>query len=153
MGYDSPHVSIRDRSVKLLLVFNPHAAAGRAADLLEPVGRALGHFADVDTHCTTGPGDAIPWLAAADLSRYDGVLAAGGDGTLFEVLNGLYEHAAGDRPPLGVIPVGTGNAFARDLGLVDREKAPESATHSTHVLDRKRRVLFGFCRARRVEDF
>ena len=118
MGYDSPRIfSKRGRSVKLLLVFNPHAAAGRAADLLDPVGRALGRFADVDSHCTTGPGDAVPWIAAADLSRYDGVLAAGGDGTLFEVLNGLYEHAAGNRPPLGVIPVGTGNAFARDLGL------------------------------------
>jgi diacylglycerol kinase (ATP) len=56
-------------------------------------------------------------VAAADLMGYDGLLAAGGDGTLFEVLNGLYEHPPERRPPLGVVPVGTGNAFARDLGL------------------------------------
>jgi YegS/Rv2252/BmrU family lipid kinase len=110
-------VAMWGRPLKLLLVFNPHAAAGRADDLLEPVQQALGRFADVDTHRTTGPGDATPWVAQADLSCYDGVLAAGGDGTLFEVLNGLYGNPAGNRPPLGVIPVGTGNAFARDLGL------------------------------------
>jgi diacylglycerol kinase (ATP) len=34
------------------------------------------------------------------------------------VLNGLYEHPAGRRVPLGLVPVGTGNAFARDLGLL-----------------------------------
>jgi len=110
-------VAMWGRPLKLLLVFNPHAAAGRADDLLGPVQQALGRFADVDTHRTAGPGDAIPWVAQADLTAYDGVLAAGGDGTLFEVLNGLYDNAAGNRPPLGVIPVGTGNAFARDLGL------------------------------------
>lgn len=42
---------------------------------------------------------------------------------------------------------------ARDLGLVDRGEVPESATHSTQALERKRRGLFGFFRARRVEDF
>ena len=41
--------------MKLLLVFNPHAAAGRADDLLGPVQQALGRFADVDTHRTTAP--------------------------------------------------------------------------------------------------
>lgn len=110
-------VSTWCQSLKLLLVFNPHAAAGRADDLMGPVQQALGRFADIDTHRTTGPGDAIPWVANADLSRYDAVLAAGGDGTLFEVLNGLYGNPAEKHPPLGVIPVGTGNAFARDLGL------------------------------------
>ena len=57
--------------MKLLLVFNPHAAAGRADGLLAPVRQALDRFADVDTYRTAGPGDAIPWVANADLSRYD----------------------------------------------------------------------------------
>jgi general secretion pathway protein A len=42
---------------------------------------------------------------------------------------------------------------ARDLGLVDRESASESATRSTRELQQKRRGLFGFFRARRVEEF
>lgn len=56
-------------------------------------------------------------LAKTDLSGFDGVIAAGGDGTLFEVVNGLYQHRAAERPPLGILPVGTGNAFARELDL------------------------------------
>lgn len=103
--------------LRFLLVFNPHAAAGRAGRLCEPVRAALEQLAQVDLHLTQAPGDARAWLAQADLGGYDGVIAAGGDGTLFEVLNGLYAHEAGRRPPLGVVPVGTGNAFARDLGL------------------------------------
>lgn len=78
---------------------------------------ALEQLASVDLHLTQAAGDARAWLAQADLGEYDGVIAAGGDGTLFEVLNGLYAHPPGQRPPLGVVPVGTGNAFARDLGL------------------------------------
>lgn len=103
--------------MKYLLVFNPHAAAGRAGRLCEPVRGALEQLATVDLYLTQAPGDARAWLAQADLGGYDGVIAAGGDGTLFEVLNGLYAHNAEQRPPLGVVPVGTGNAFARDLGL------------------------------------
>lgn len=72
----------------------------------------------VDVIRTTGPGDAVRTVAAAELSVYDGLVAAGGDGTLFEVLNGLYSQARSKRIPLGLIPVGTGNAFARDLGLM-----------------------------------
>jgi YegS/Rv2252/BmrU family lipid kinase len=53
----------------------------------------------------------------ADLKKYDGLAAAGGDGTLFEVINGYYRNPAKKKPPLGLIPNGTGNAFARDLDL------------------------------------
>jgi diacylglycerol kinase (ATP) len=113
--------------MRLLLVFNPHAAAGRASRLMAPLRAALDSFASVDLWQTSGPGDAVGMLAGADLAPYDGVVAAGGDGTLFEVLNGLYARQAGERPPLGVMPVGTGNAFARDLGLLpgDWQKAAE----------------------------
>jgi diacylglycerol kinase (ATP) len=104
--------------VNLLMVFNPQAAFGRARRLLQPVLDALGRFARVDVMQTRAAGDAVTQVAATRLSGYDGILAAGGDGTLFEVLNGLYQHAPDRRVPLGLVPVGTGNAFARDLGLV-----------------------------------
>lgn len=103
--------------MKFLLVFNPHAAVGRAERLCEPVRMALERFAEVDLHLTRAAGEGRAWLAQTNLEKYDGVIAAGGDGTLFEVLNGLYAHTAEQRPTLGVVPVGTGNAFARDLGL------------------------------------
>jgi len=60
----------------------------------------------------------------ADLSQYDGVVAAGGDGTLFEVINGYYQNTSKVRIPIGVLPIGTGNAFARDMEL-----------HNTHWKD------------------
>lgn len=103
--------------MKLLLIFNPHASLGRAAALMPDVLSTLEVFAQVEVFCTRGRGDATRFLAEASLVEFDGVIAAGGDGTLFEVLNGLYRHDPDNRPPLGLLPVGTGNAFSRDLGL------------------------------------
>jgi diacylglycerol kinase (ATP) len=108
----------REASLKLLLVFNPMAAAGRAARLLPGVLSALEAFARVEVIETRWAGDAIQRVAQADLSAYDALLAAGGDGTLFEVLNGLYQQDKANRIPLGLVPAGTGNAFARDLDLM-----------------------------------
>jgi diacylglycerol kinase (ATP) len=100
------------------MVFNPHAAFGRAARLLPALREALQQFATLEVLETRGAGDAVERVAQADLTGCDGLLAAGGDGTLFEVLNGLYAQPAERRVPLGVVPVGTGNAFARDFGLL-----------------------------------
>ncbi len=66
---------------------------------------------------TRSCGHAKQLVADTDLTEFDGVVAAGGDGTVFEVLNGLYEHEPVQRVPLGLIPMGTGNAFARELDL------------------------------------
>jgi diacylglycerol kinase (ATP) len=104
--------------LKLLLLFNPHAAMGRAAKLLPRIQAGLEKFAQTVTLSTRYAGHAREWVSGTDLGSFDGIIAAGGDGTLFEVLNGLYQHHGKDRLPLGVIPVGTGNAFARDLGLM-----------------------------------
>ena len=120
------------------MIFNPHASFRRAGRLLPAVRAALRRFAEVDVLLTRCAGDAMEQVADADLSGYDGLLAAGGDGTLFEVLNGLYRHPPERRPPLGLVPVGTGNAFARDIGLLpgDWEKGIE---------------LIAACRLRRVD--
>ncbi|MGD8345831.1 MAG: diacylglycerol kinase family lipid kinase [Lysobacterales bacterium] len=102
---------------KLALVFNPSAGAGRSARLLDSLLARLERFAEISLHRTTEPADATRWLADADLDGFDGVLAAGGDGTLFETVNGLFARPPECRPALGIIPIGTGNAFSRDLGL------------------------------------
>lgn len=111
--------------MKLLLVFNPQAAGGRAVRYLPRVRSALEQFSDLQVLQTTVAGDAARLVADADLSSSDALVAMGGDGTLFEVLNGLYARPKEQRIPLGLIPAGTGNAFARDLGLqaLDWEKA------------------------------
>lgn len=72
---------------------------------------------EFELRITDYPEHAVAIVAQADFSQYDGVIAAGGDGTLFEVVNGYYKNAGKGIIPLGVLPTGTGNAFARDLDM------------------------------------
>jgi diacylglycerol kinase (ATP) len=104
--------------MKLLLIYNPHAAHGNALRNLssvEELFRARG--LEFDLRLTLRPGHAVELVRAAELRSYDGVVAAGGDGTLFETVTGFYRHRSPPKIPIGVLPMGTGNAFARDLGL------------------------------------
>lgn len=66
-------------------------------------------------HATTGEGDATEAAADAVNRGYDLIIAAGGDGTLNEVVNGMAEKP--NLPPLGVLPLGTTNDFARAMGI------------------------------------
>jgi len=54
-----------------------------------------------------------------DFSKYSGLVSSGGDGTLFEVMNGMLEREDGARLPIGIIPNGSGNACASGLGIRD----------------------------------
>jgi lipid kinase YegS len=75
--------------------------------------RASGHR--VEARAMWEPGDGV-WMATqAAHDGCDAVIAAGGDGTINEVINGLMAHPA--PPPLGVVPMGTANDFAAMLGL------------------------------------
>ena len=104
--------------MKLLIVFNPNAAHGRSVSKLQAIRAKFESLGiQVDFKTTTHAGHGTEMVAITDLSSYDGLVAAGGDGTLFEVLNGLYKQPKSARIPLGLLPIGTGNAFARDLQL------------------------------------
>jgi YegS/Rv2252/BmrU family lipid kinase len=104
--------------LKLLLVYNPHAGHRRAAALYP---QAVSLFREkglaVEPVLTEGPGHAGRIVRDADFGAYDGVVAAGGDGTLYEVVNGYYANRARGSIPVGILPTGTGNAFARDLKI------------------------------------
>jgi YegS/Rv2252/BmrU family lipid kinase len=104
--------------LKLLIIFNPRAAHGRSAKKLNEIKTAFERRdIDVEVKSTTCPGNGSKLVAEADLTAFDGLVAAGGDGTLFEVLNGLYAQPASHRIPVGILPIGTGNAFSRDLDI------------------------------------
>ena len=98
------------------IIYNP--TSGREAikkqlpDVLEILENA-GY--ETSAHATTGEGDAIEAARLAVKRRYDLVVAAGGDGTINEVVNGMAEQEY--RPKLGIIPVGTTNDFARALQI------------------------------------
>lgn len=68
---------------------------------------------------TRGEGDARDEARRASEDRFEAVIAAGGDGTIFEVINGIAEQEW--RPKTGLIPAGTTNDFARALGLQGKE--------------------------------
>ena len=70
---------------------------------------------EASCHATTGAGDATKAARIAVERQYDVVIAAGGDGTIHEVVNGLAEQEY--RPKLGIIPAGTTNDFARALQI------------------------------------
>jgi len=112
--------------VKLLYIHNPNAGHGRADKQLPEVEAAFTKRG-VDFHlCRTDyPEHAIALVREMDLSSFDGVVAAGGDGTLFEVLNGYFQNPVDKKPPLGILPVGTGNAAVRDMNL-DRDHWEEA---------------------------
>lgn len=96
------------------LIYNPVAGWRRRRKLIEVV-EAMNHRGAVVTlRETTGPGDAEVFAReAAREGKADIVVAAGGDGTINEVANGL----AGTEVPLGVIPIGTANVLAIEIGL------------------------------------
>ncbi len=112
--------------MKYLLLFNPHAANGRALKLLPDLKAKTERMGmEVEWVQTESRGHAQTLAARADFSQYKGIISAGGDGTLFEVINGYFANPSAERIPIGVLPVGTGNAFVRDLDLKisDWEKA------------------------------
>ena len=104
--------------MKVLLVYNSYAGHGHAGKILPQVEAALiDNGIEFDLHITNYPGHGVEIVQNADFADYDGLIAAGGDGTLFEVINGYFKNTADVSIPIGILPVGTGNAFARDLEL------------------------------------
>lgn len=104
---------------RTLVIANPAAHSGRGARGAEFVQRFLASYASVtdgyELRLTAAPGDATGIAARAD--GFDSVVALGGDGVIHEVVNGLMELPRGARPLLGVIPLGSGNDYARTLGM------------------------------------
>jgi diacylglycerol kinase (ATP) len=104
---------------KALVIFNPQAGRGRAhrrtRHLLEALEAASLPYEIV---ISEERGHAIELSRRAVLAGRQLVVAAGGDGTINEVVNGLMQAAAeGVHGMLGVLPVGTGNDFASNLGI------------------------------------
>jgi diacylglycerol kinase (ATP) len=104
---------------RLLVIHNPVAGGRRARRLRAVVERLeTQHRVQVLVRSTSGRGDAEAFARDVVPGTIDAVVAAGGDGTINEVINGLATHAAAGRAvPLGIVPMGTANVLAGELGL------------------------------------
>jgi diacylglycerol kinase (ATP) len=115
-----PIVDFKNRMMKTMkrarLIYNP--TSGREIlkrNLPEILQKLEIAGYEASCHATTGAGDATEAARLAVERQYDIVIAAGGDGTIHEVVNGLAEQDY--RPKLGIIPAGTTNDFARALHI------------------------------------
>jgi diacylglycerol kinase (ATP) len=109
---ESPSAKSRLTSLKPFIILNP--AAGSVTDVQQTLG-ALKRLRPVDVAQTKKSGDAEKWSRAARRRGCTYIVVAGGDGTLNEVVNGVAETRNPTR--IGLVPLGTGNDFARTLGL------------------------------------
>lgn len=112
--------------MKMLVIANPVAGAGMSrAAIAELVGD---HLPGADLAVSAGPGAAGELAVEARAAGVDAIVAAGGDGLIHEIVNGL---APDFGPRLGLIPLGTGNDLARGLGVPRRPASAAAALASS----------------------
>jgi YegS/Rv2252/BmrU family lipid kinase len=101
--------------VRTCVIFNPTARGNKA----ENFRRHLGEMSrECDFKATTKAGDARRLATEAVAENFELIVAAGGDGTVNEVLNGIADAPGGlEKTRFGVLPLGTVNVFARELKI------------------------------------
>jgi YegS/Rv2252/BmrU family lipid kinase len=101
-------------TMKICVIFNPVARGDKARRLLSHLQEVA---RDAALKPTTRAGDARRLASEAVREGFESIVAAGGDGTLNEVLNGISDADGFGRVRLGVLPMGTTNVFAKELRL------------------------------------
>jgi YegS/Rv2252/BmrU family lipid kinase len=120
------------RRVRTCVIFNPAARGNKARHFRR-------HLDEIAAQCalkaTTAVGDARRLAAEAVADGFELIVAAGGDGTVNETLNGIGDLPNGfERARLGVLPLGTVNVFAREL------KIPLQIQRAWEILQRGREI-------------
>ena len=130
--------------MRICVIFNPAARGNKARRFRKFLNELSQQCA---LKATTAPGDARRFAHAAVATGYDVIAAAGGDGTVNEVLNGIGDEPDGfAKTRLGVLPLGTVNVFAREL------KIPLRLEHAWKVLKRGRETKIDLGRADFLDD-
>lgn len=106
---------------KFFALVNPAAGGGRCGQLAGPALDELRKAGvEIEAVETRAPGDGVSQVKKAWAQGFRRFLAVGGDGTSYEIVNGLFPEAAAEggratRPTLAFLPLGTGNSFLRDF--------------------------------------
>lgn len=100
--------------MKTLLIINPTSGRNKATRLRRHLIDLAAENPDIHIKVLTGPDDARIISGQASDQGFDRIVVAGGDGTFNQVINGIGDSSI----PVGLIPLGTGNVLAYDLGLM-----------------------------------
>ena len=128
----------------VLLIANPAAQRGHGAEAARIAHDLLREWVGdeaVTLALTDFAGHAVDLAAEASSERYDTIIALGGDGIVHEVVNGLMRLPFDKRPTFGLVPVGSGNDYARTLGM--SESVPDAIVQFLDA--RERLVDVGCC--------
>ena len=116
------------------LIVNPKSGADRAPTFLPQLNERLRSIVgELDITMTVDAEDAERAAVRAVKDGYDALYVAGGDGTLNAALRGVIRE--GSRIPIGVVPFGTGNDFAKALGLGEQPEPAIEALLEARVVD------------------
>ncbi|WP_417317435.1 diacylglycerol/lipid kinase family protein [Emcibacter sp.] len=129
-----------DSRRRIAVIFNPGSGRRNLRKLNRVIGNLRQAGCELTLLETTHPGHAVELARDTIKDHPDVIVAAGGDGTLNEVLNGLY----GSSIPLAFLPLGTVNVFAREIGL---GTSPEAISR-TILEGRKQEIVPGCCNGR-----
>ena len=117
----------------LFFIINPVAGHGRSVRVMDKLCVYLNaQGVEYDTAFSLRPGHTVNIARKASTKGYDALVSVGGDGTIRELLEGMY----GSGAVIGIIPAGTGNDFIKSLGI---PKDPLEALKI--ILDGKRRTI------------
>jgi YegS/Rv2252/BmrU family lipid kinase len=114
--------------MKTLLIVNPAAGHGLGRKTFARLETRLrAEFPGLEVRFSEHAGHSVDLGREAARGAYDRILCLGGDGTPYEVINGLYADGRPARlPEIGQIPAGTGNSFLRDFGIETPEQSLEA---------------------------
>ena len=127
-----------------LAIINPAAGGGRCRELVRPaLVRLRSAGIEIETAETSAPGQATQIARAAYGRGVRKFLAVGGDGTSYEIVNGLFPESQADAandpaeiPMLGFLPLGTGNSFLRDF--CDPKATDRGLEHAMRAIEARR---------------
>jgi YegS/Rv2252/BmrU family lipid kinase len=127
-------------SRKIKLILNPISNHGRAGSVADGLAGIVAEAGSLEWGRTTHAGHAVELARQARQEGCDLVIALGGDGTVHEVVNGLMQIPAKDRPALGVVPIGSGNDFAEynRISFDPAQALRQALGGSPHQLDMAR---------------
>ena len=122
---------------KYYLLVNPKGGHKKGLEIYEKVKHV---FSSSDTNIkvlhTEYAGHAFDFANTLDFAGYDGLCAIGGDGTMYEIINGMLKREDKQKIPIGLITGGTGNSFMYDVDCLDPvDAAKRIVQHNLRPLD------------------